>query len=113
MTEKEQEIVEAVRGQFGESIKHYEIRRDRRIALTIEKDTLKRLCRYLKEKEDFDHLTSISAVDRSRMVTGMREKQLLYYNDYMIVYHLWSHSRKTVVEIRIVVPRKNPAAPTV
>ncbi len=87
-----QDIIEAVKGEFKEGIVHAEDRKDRRLVLNVKKEILKDVCRYLKKKQGFDHLTSIAAVDRSGMVTGMREKQLLYYTDFKVVYHIWSHS---------------------
>ena len=76
------EVIQAVKDEFREDIIYAVDRKDRRIVLTVKKDSLKKLCKFLKEKQGFDHLTSIAAVDRSGLITGMREKQLLYYNDF-------------------------------
>ncbi len=107
------EVIQAVKEEFREGIVYAVDRKDRRIVLTAKKGILEKLCKFLKEKQGFDHLTSIAAVDRSGMVTGMRGKQLLYYNDYEVVYHTWSHSKKTLVEIKTDVPRNNPILPSV
>ncbi|MFQ5800249.1 MAG: NADH-quinone oxidoreductase subunit C [Candidatus Hydrothermarchaeales archaeon] len=108
-----QEIIEALRGEFKDGIIHAVDARERRVVLTIKQDILEDMCRYLKEELEFDHLTSIAAVDRSRLVTGMREKQLLYYNDFEVVYHMWSYSKKSVVEIKTVVRKDDPVLPSI
>jgi NADH-quinone oxidoreductase subunit C/D len=103
-----QGIIQTIKNEFKEGIIHSIERKDRRIVLTVQKDILHNLCGFLKEKLEFDHLTSITAVDRSGLVTGMREKEFIYYNDYEVVYHSWSYSKKTLIEIRTAVQRKNP-----
>jgi NADH/F420H2 dehydrogenase subunit C len=107
------EVIQAVKEEFGEGVIYAVDRKDRRIVFTVREDILKKLCKFLKEKQDFDHLTSIAAVDRSGLVTGMREKQLLYYNDFEVVYHTWSYSKKTLVEIKTAVPRNKHTLPSV
>ncbi len=107
------EIIQAVKDEFGEGMVYAVDRKERRIVLTVNRDTLKKLCKFLKEKLEFDHLTSIAAVDRSGLVNGMIESRLLYYDDYEMVYHTWSHSKKTLVEIKVAVPKKNPSAPSI
>ncbi|GBE56153.1 NADH-quinone oxidoreductase subunit C/D [archaeon BMS3Bbin16] len=107
------EVIQAVKDEFREDIIYAVDRKDRRIVLTVKKDSLKKLCKFLKEKQGFDHLTSIAAVDRSGLITGMREKQLLYYNDFEVVYHTWSHSKKTLIEIKVAVPKDQASVPTV
>ncbi len=107
------EVIEAVKAEFGEGIIHAVDRKARRLVLTVKKDILHDLCLFLRDKQGFDHLTSIASIDRSKRVTGMRERQLLYYNDFKVVYHIWSHSKKALVEIRIVTERENPTVPTV
>jgi NADH/F420H2 dehydrogenase subunit C len=101
-----------LKGEFKEGIVHAADRKECRIVFTIKKDILKNLCKFLKERLEFDHLTSIAAVDRSKLVSGMREKQLLYYNDFEVVYHIWSHSKKTLVELKTTIPRDKPTLPT-
>lgn len=108
-----QDVIGAVKGQFKEGLIHAVDRKERRIVLKAKKEILRDLCLFLRDKQGFEHLTSIAAVDRSKRVTGMREKQLLYYDDYKVVYHLWSHSRKTSVEIRVALEKDDPTIPTV
>ena len=108
-----QEIILALKEEFIEGIIHAVDERERRAAVTVKKEILIDVCRFLKDRLLFDHLTSIASVDRSNLVMGMREKQLLYYNDFEVVYHVWSHQRKTLVEVKTVVPRDSPALPTV
>jgi NADH:ubiquinone oxidoreductase subunit D/NADH:ubiquinone oxidoreductase subunit C len=107
-----QEVIESLKGEFKEGIVHAVDRKERRIVLAVKTEILRDLCKFIKEKLGFDHLTSIAAVDRSGIVTGMREKQLLYYNDIEMVYHVWSHSKKILIEIKTTVSRENPVAPT-
>lgn len=107
------EIIQAVKDEFGEGMVYAVDRKERRIVLTVKRNILKKLCKFLKEKLEFDHLTSIAAVDRSGLVNGMIESRLLYYDDYEMVYHTWSHSKKTLVEIKVAVPKKNPSAPSI
>ncbi len=95
-----QTIIEAVREQFKEGIYYAEEQSQTRIVLDVDKKILHRLCKFLKTKHEFDHLTSITGVDRSKLVTGIQGRQLLYYKDYQMVYHLWSHTKKTLVEIK-------------
>jgi len=108
-----QEVIQAVLEEFKEGIEHVEELRERRIAFTVKKGIAKPLCRFLKEKLDFEHLTSITGVDRSRMVTGMRERQLLYYNDFQVVYHLWSYSKNLCVALKVALPRNEPSIESV
>lgn len=107
------EVIEAVKAEFGEGIVHAVDRRERRVVLTVRKEILHDLCLFLRDRLGFDHLTSITAVDRSRRVTGMRERQLLYYNDFKMVYHVWSYEKKTLVEVRTVLERDDPVVATV
>jgi NADH/F420H2 dehydrogenase subunit C len=107
-----QEIIKTLKGEFKEGLIHSVDRKDRRIVLIIKRDILTDICRCLRENLGFDHLMSIAAVDRSGIVTGMREKQLLYYNDFEMVYHIWSYAKKTLIELKTVVPRNSPVVPT-
>lgn len=69
------------------------IQRERRIWITLKREALLEVCRYLKERE-FDHLSSISGVD--------------YKDRFEVVYHLWSYSKKMLFSLKVPLPKEDP-----
>jgi len=107
------EIIGALKSEFGEDIEHADDVRDRRITINVNKNNLIKTCKFLKNKLEFEHLTSITAVDRSQMVTGTQGTQVLYYNDFQVVYHLWSYQKNVSLALKVILSRNNPAVKTV
>lgn len=72
-----------------------EMQRDRRVWITIKPDRLVEVVQYIK-KNDFDHLSTISATD------------WLEENRFEVTYHFWSYCRKNLLTIKTSIDRKNP-----
>jgi len=79
------EILEALKQKFGERIKDSYLQRERRLRANVEGRDIFEIARYLKEEQNFDHLSSISAVE--------------YEERYEVVYHLWSYPKKLLIQV--------------
>ena len=106
---EEQSIVRELEERFGDSIISTDIPRKQRILAEIEKESLLSICRFLKEKLDFDHLVSITGIDRTKMVKGYDENwNLGYYDDFQIAYNIWSYSKRCLITLKTNLPYENP-----
>lgn len=91
---REEEVVNALRDRFGDKIKEAEVKRERRIRVRISGEHILEVARYLKEEQEFDHLSLISAVE--------------YPERFEVVYHLWSYPKKILVQINAELPKEKP-----
>ena len=90
----EEQIVNALRDRFGDKIKEVEVKKERRIRVRISGEHILEVARYLKEEQEFDHLSLISAVE--------------YPERFEVVYHLWSYPKKILVQINAELPKEKP-----
>jgi NADH-quinone oxidoreductase subunit C len=92
MKSKETELCDTIKSTF-----HVDgnIQRERRVWVSVEKNTLSTICRWLKE-HGFVHLSAISVTD------WVEEKQ------YELTYHLWSYDDKVLVTVKTRIDRENP-----
>ncbi|WP_457555662.1 NADH-quinone oxidoreductase subunit D [Candidatus Pyrohabitans sp.] len=91
--EAKHELLEELRSSFGEKILQARLLRPRRLQVRIKGEDLYPVAEFLKGA-GFDHLSCISGVD---------------YQEHMeAVYHLWSYSRRELIQINAELPRDNP-----
>ncbi|MEE8168552.1 MAG: NADH-quinone oxidoreductase subunit C [Candidatus Hydrothermarchaeales archaeon] len=108
------EVIDALKMRFKEDILHIYEQREKRIVAAVKKASILDVCRYLKEELDFDHLSTIAAVDRSRLVSGIdHDGSMMYRKDFEVTYHIWSYSRHTIVELKTIIPWNSPKLPSV
>jgi len=96
--EKENEIVEKLKGFLKENFVKVTIPKQRRIFVYIKKDALKDAVKYLVKDLKFKHLSTITGVDLGEKIE--------------VIYHL-THKGSIVLSIRLTVSEKNPSVPTV
>ncbi len=90
----EEDLINALRDRFGDKIKEAEVKRERRVRIRISGEDILEVARFLKEEQEFDHLSLISAVD--------------YPERFEVVYHLWSYPRKILIQINAELPKDKP-----
>ncbi len=97
MTEEKQEltheVLEELKSEFGDKIVEAEVKRERRLRIKIKGDDILDIADYLKNKLDFDHLSSIAAVE--------------YPERFEVVYHIWSYSRKVLIQVNAEVDKES------
>jgi len=71
-----------------------EVRGERRIWISIDKEILMDSCNWLKE-QGFEHLSAISVID------WIEEQK------YELAYHLWSYQGKILLTLKVKVDRQN------
>ncbi len=95
--EKEKTILEKISQRF--SIEG-EIKRDRRIWISVDKEMLIKLCKWVKD-QGFVHLSAISVTD------------WLDEGKYEVVYLLWSYTDKILLGIKTKIDRNDPTIDSV
>jgi len=93
------EIVSTVKSKFGKSILDI-TSEDKRIILTVTKGTCHEVLSQL-EAMGFDHLSDVTGIDY--MTDG----------EFEIVYHLWSHTKKVRIILKVRVDRESPTMQSV
>ena len=88
----ETELIKKIESEFG--IKA-EKQRDRRVWVTVKRERLMKLCRFLYAR-NFEHLSAIS-------VTDFPDKRV-----YELTYHLWSYRDKILITVKTKIPRNKP-----
>ena len=96
--EKENEIVEKLKGFLKENLVRATVPKERRIFIYIKKDTLKDAVNYLVKDLKFKHLSTITGVDLG--------------GEIEVIYHL-AHEGSIVLSIRLTISEKNPSIPTI
>jgi len=82
--------------------------REKRVSLEVGGKDLLKVCRYLKEKQKFDFLSNITAVDRSALPAGITyDGKEFNHDDFLLCYHLWSYKESILIELRVPVPRRS------
>lgn len=103
MPMKNEDLAALIKTRFPEAIVGANIFRNE-LTLTVQKDALAEVARFLKENEDldFDFLSDLCGVDRAE--TG---------DVFEVVYHLYSLSKNHRLRLKAPVPSDAPNLPTV
>ncbi len=89
----ENAIVDLVRGKFPEGVTIGGIG-PRRINARADRAALYKLCEFLKGDLGFEHVSSVSGVDRVDL--------------FQVVYHISSYSNRCLLEITVDIPTDDP-----
>ncbi len=92
MREKETQLVNELQNKFN--VKSH-IKKERRIVVVTNTETIMPMGTYLKEK-GFVHLSSISVTD------WLKDKE------YELTYHIWSYQDNILITLKTRISRKNP-----
>ena len=90
----EEEILEELKKNFPEAIIDAKVQKKQRIVVTIKKEYLLDLCKFLKEKLGFDHLSCVSGVD--------------FPDRFEVVHHLCSYSKKCILALKTPLQKGSP-----
>lgn len=93
----ETELIERIKSEFGIRA---ELQRDRRLWVTVGREKLMDVCRFLHAGK-FEHLSAIS-------VTDWPKKGV-----YELTYHTWSYPDKILITIKTEIPRDKPTIESV
>ena len=77
----------------------FEVQRERRIKIKIDKKDVLPFLSYIKSK-GFEHLTAINCVD------------WIEENEFELIYHIWSYKDKVHIMLNARIDRKNPVFET-
>jgi len=94
----ENKLAEEIKSHFLEA--EVKVQRKSRITVFIGRELMIEIARYLNKKMGFDQVVSVSGVDKIKE------------NAFIIVYHIWSTSKKVLVTLKTQVPRDNPSLPS-
>jgi NADH:ubiquinone oxidoreductase subunit C len=95
---EELEIVRKMKGAMGEDILETKIPRPRRIFVHVRKNVFKKIIRYMAQKADFTHISTITGVDVGEEIE--------------VIYHL-SRDGRIELSLKVRTPKDNPILPTV
>ena len=95
---KEEEILEKIKGRFGNNVKDITIKRSRRIFAETDMKNLKEILRYAKDELGFDHISTITGRDLGE------ELELIYHIAYQNAIEL---------SIKTKIPKENPRITTI
>lgn len=91
----EGEVLASLKDRFGPAaFRELGIVRDRVMKISLDRRELFSVCKFLKEEVDFEHITSIAAVD--------------WRDHYESVYHLTSWSKNLMMQINATIPHDDP-----
>ena len=91
--EKENELIKNIKSVFKEAV--CTVKRERRIEIELPSDRLFEFATRMQKNWDYPHLSAISCVD------WIKE------NQFELVYHFWSYSKKILVSAKIRIPRED------
>jgi len=89
-------IISSLTGAFPDALSDAKVESSIRVGANVNKDRVKEVCQYLKDKLDFDHLSSETAVD------------YIKDNEIEIVYHIASYNHPVLTTLKARLPRDNP-----
>ena len=95
---EETEIVRKMKDVMGEDVLEVKIPRPRRIFVHVHKNAFKKAIRYLTQKADFTHISTITGVDVGEEIEA--------------IYHL-SRDGRIELSLKVRTPKDNPALPTI
>ena len=90
----EEAVLEALKSEFGGKLVEARVVRPQLVQVAIDRADLLGVCRYLKERQGFDHLGCISAVD--------------WKDHFESVTHVESYASGCVVQINARIPHDDP-----
>ncbi|MDW5551113.1 F420H2 dehydrogenase subunit FpoC [Methanosarcina sp.] len=90
------EILKSLTGAFPEAISEATAESEIRAGSYVDKDKVKKVCQYLKDSLQFDHLCSVCGVDYIKR------------NELEVVYHIASYNHPVVLTLKARLPRENP-----
>ncbi len=90
---EEDKIINQLKEKFGEKILDAKIQRARRVVITINRDDIYEVCKYLYEN-GYEYLSCISAVD--------------YEDRFESVYHIFNAKTRVLVQIKAIIPKDDP-----
>ncbi|MBS7626855.1 NADH-quinone oxidoreductase subunit C [Candidatus Bathyarchaeota archaeon] len=96
MTELDRNIAEGIKSHFADVVLEARVQRDLRIVVTVEKEHILEVARYISSEVGFDHPASVAAVDYP--MQGKIE----------VVYYIWSTSKRTFLALKTAIPRAEP-----
>ena len=89
------QVKEKITSEFSsDEVKILDTNKPRRIYSTADKDSILKLCTFLKDALNFEHCSCVSGVDRM--------------DRFQVVYHITSYVNKITIEIVVDLPRDNP-----
>jgi len=89
-------VAEAVKANFPDAVSEAKTQRRGRVVITVQKDRVVDVALLLKERLGFDYVTSVSGVDYPNR------------NEFEVVYHIWSISRKILIALKTTVSKDDP-----
>lgn len=90
------EILKSLTDAFPEAISEATAESEIRARSYVDKDKVKKVCQYLKDSLQFDHLCSVCGVDYIKR------------NELEVVYHIASYNHPVVLTLKARLPRENP-----
>ena len=95
--ESQEKVIDALVNEFPGSISDVKIPRLNRAFVTVEKDSLKNTVRYLKDKQGFTYITTITAVELP--------------DNYEVVYHLRNNGFNLNIKVKL--QKNNTVIPSI
>jgi NADH:ubiquinone oxidoreductase subunit C len=95
---EETQIVKKIKSTMGDDILEVKIPRHRRILIHVHKNAFKKAIRYLAQKADFTHISTITGVDVGDEIEA--------------IYHL-SREGRIELSLKVRTQKNNPALPTI
>jgi len=95
----EQELVEDVKKQLGDKIVDTKIQRAKRVYIRVKAGDHRDVIKYLKEKWDAYHVSTITGVDLGENIE--------------LLYHLFAYRGNVTVTVRTEVPKSDPKIQTI
>ena len=89
-------IISSLTGAFPDALSDAKVESSIRVGAKVNNDRVKEVCQYLKDKLEFDHLSSETAVD------------YIKDNEIEIVYHIASYNHQVLITLKARLPRDNP-----
>lgn len=94
------QVKEKITSEFSsDEVKILDRNKPRRIYFTADKDSILRLCTFLRDELNFEHCSCVSGVDR--------------IDCFQVVYHITSYVNKITIEIIVDLPHDNPEVDSV
>lgn len=95
----EEELVERLEERFGEAIKDAKVCKPRRVRVSMDRESLREVCLFLRDEMGFEHISCISGVD---------------WIEYMEnVYHIVSYQHNCVIQLNVRIPSEDQMVDTV
>jgi NADH/F420H2 dehydrogenase subunit C len=91
------QVVEEIKASFPDAVVEAKVERKGRVSVSVKKDRIIDVARFLRDKLSFDHIASATAVDYPNA------------NEFHVVYHVWSILKKILLALKTVVPRDEPS----